>query len=131
MVKRREPKPASSSQPTQSQIEAFASEADGGAKIIIQAKDLNPKLIVYGVLTMAPTNPSIHESDEASFNMAHLITLSFVDSHFSFAFSFMRFIRCFSLSFMHISATLLVLIVCFLVPYWCKNGTVLVFKWCR
>ena len=34
-------------------------------QIIIQAKDLNPKLIVYGVLTMAPTNPSIHESDEA------------------------------------------------------------------
>lgn len=39
MVKRREPKPASSSQPTQSQIEAFASEADGGAKI---KKELDP-----------------------------------------------------------------------------------------
>ena len=33
--------------------------------IIIQARDLNPGLIVYGLLTMAPTNPIIHEADDA------------------------------------------------------------------
>ena len=34
-------------------------------EIITQAKDLNPSLIVYGLLTMAPTNPLVHEIDEA------------------------------------------------------------------
>lgn len=34
-------------------------------EIIIQAKDLNPSLSVFGLITMAPTNPLIHESDEA------------------------------------------------------------------
>ncbi|MBL0716506.1 MAG: AAA family ATPase [Desulfosarcina sp.] len=34
-------------------------------EIIIQAKDLNPNLIVYGLLTMAPTNPVVHEANEA------------------------------------------------------------------
>lgn len=34
-------------------------------KVIEQAKDLNPDLIVYGMLTMAPTNPVVHEVDEA------------------------------------------------------------------
>lgn len=34
-------------------------------EIIIQAKDLNEKLTVLGLLTMAPTNPVIHEADEA------------------------------------------------------------------
>lgn len=34
-------------------------------EIIIQAKDLNPSLSVFGLITMAPTNPVIHESDEA------------------------------------------------------------------
>ena len=34
-------------------------------QIIIPSTDLNPKHIVYGVLNNAPTNPSIHESDEA------------------------------------------------------------------
>ena len=34
-------------------------------EIIIQAKDLNPELKVFGVLTMAPTNPVIHETEEA------------------------------------------------------------------
>lgn len=34
-------------------------------KIITGAKDLNPGLQVLGVLTMAPTNPAINESDEA------------------------------------------------------------------
>lgn len=34
-------------------------------EVIIQARDLNPELIVYGLLTMAPTNPTIHEVDEA------------------------------------------------------------------
>jgi chromosome partitioning protein len=34
-------------------------------EIIIQARDLNPELIVYGLLTMAPTNPTINEVDEA------------------------------------------------------------------
>ncbi|MDQ6994913.1 MAG: AAA family ATPase [Mariprofundaceae bacterium] len=33
--------------------------------IIVQAKDLNPNLAVYGVITMAPTNHVIHEDDEA------------------------------------------------------------------
>jgi chromosome partitioning protein len=33
--------------------------------VIIQAKDLNPGLIVYGLLTMAPTNPVVHEVEEA------------------------------------------------------------------
>lgn len=34
-------------------------------EIITQAKDLNTSLIVYGLLTMAPTNPVVHEADEA------------------------------------------------------------------
>jgi chromosome partitioning protein len=34
-------------------------------EIIIQAKDLNPKLAVYGLITMAPTNPVIHEETDA------------------------------------------------------------------
>ena len=34
-------------------------------EIITQAKDLNPELLVYGLLTMAPTNPIVHEADEA------------------------------------------------------------------
>lgn len=35
------------------------------AEIIIQAKDLNPRLKVYGLLTMTPTNPIIHEEADA------------------------------------------------------------------
>lgn len=34
-------------------------------EIIIQAKDLNPDLQVFGLITMAPTNPVVHETDEA------------------------------------------------------------------
>ena len=34
-------------------------------EIITQAKDLNPELKVYGLITMAPTNPVIHETEEA------------------------------------------------------------------
>lgn len=34
-------------------------------EIITQAKDLNPDLIVRGLITMAPTNPVVHETDEA------------------------------------------------------------------
>ena len=34
-------------------------------EIIIQAKDLNPTLKVYGLITMAPTNPVIHEEADA------------------------------------------------------------------
>lgn len=34
-------------------------------EIITQAKDLNPKLKVYGLITMAPTNPVVHETEEA------------------------------------------------------------------
>ena len=34
-------------------------------EVITQAKDLNPNLIVHGVLTMAPTNPVINEVAEA------------------------------------------------------------------
>lgn len=35
-------------------------------EIISQAKDLNPKLKVYALLTMGPTNPVIHEIAEAN-----------------------------------------------------------------
>lgn len=34
-------------------------------EIITQAKDLNSELTVYGLLTMAPTNPAVHEIEEA------------------------------------------------------------------
>ncbi|MGD8914526.1 MAG: division plane positioning ATPase MipZ [Candidatus Thiodiazotropha sp.] len=34
-------------------------------EIITQARDLNSKLIVYALLTMGPTNPVVHETDEA------------------------------------------------------------------
>ncbi len=34
-------------------------------EIITQARDLNSTLTVYGLLTMAPTNPVVHEADEA------------------------------------------------------------------
>jgi chromosome partitioning protein len=34
-------------------------------EIITQARDLNPELKVYGLLTMAPTNPVVHEIEEA------------------------------------------------------------------
>lgn len=34
-------------------------------EIIIGAKDLNPGLKAFGVLTMAPTNPAVNEADEA------------------------------------------------------------------
>ena len=34
-------------------------------EIIIQAKDLNHNLKVYGLITMAPTNPVIHEETDA------------------------------------------------------------------
>jgi len=34
-------------------------------EIITQAKDLNPKLTVYGLLTLAPTNPMVQEAEEA------------------------------------------------------------------
>ena len=34
-------------------------------EIIVTAKDLNPELVVYGLITMAPTNPVIHETEEA------------------------------------------------------------------
>jgi chromosome partitioning protein len=34
-------------------------------EIITQARDLNSELIVYVLLTMGPTNPVVHETDEA------------------------------------------------------------------
>lgn len=34
-------------------------------EIITQAKDLNPDLVVRGLITMAPTNPVVHEAEEA------------------------------------------------------------------
>lgn len=34
-------------------------------EIIIQAKDMNPDLKVFGLITMAPTNPVIHEEADA------------------------------------------------------------------
>lgn len=33
--------------------------------LVTQAQDLNPSLKVFGLLTMAPTNPSVHEEAEA------------------------------------------------------------------
>ncbi|CAC9627950.1 ParA-like protein [uncultured Gammaproteobacteria bacterium] len=36
-------------------------------EIIIQAKDLNPTLKVYGLITMAPTNPIISEEKDARY----------------------------------------------------------------
>ncbi|MEN9435339.1 MAG: hypothetical protein RLZZ422_2928 [Pseudomonadota bacterium] len=34
-------------------------------EVITQAKDLNPDLVVYGLLTMVPTNPAVKEEAEA------------------------------------------------------------------
>lgn len=34
-------------------------------EIIVQAQDLNPNLITYGLLTMSPTNPVVSEKEEA------------------------------------------------------------------
>ena len=34
-------------------------------EIIVTAKDLNPELVVFGLITMAPTNPVINETEEA------------------------------------------------------------------
>lgn len=34
-------------------------------EIIVQAKDLNPSLAVFALLTMAPTNPVVREAEEA------------------------------------------------------------------
>tara|TARA_B100000780_G_C21047355_1_gene420472 strand:- start:435 stop:1070 length:636 start_codon:yes stop_codon:yes gene_type:complete len=47
--------------PSQPDLDTLANLQD----IIIQAKDLNPKLTVLGVITMAPTNPIINEANEA------------------------------------------------------------------
>ena len=35
-------------------------------EIIIQAKDINPDLKVYGLMTMAPTNPVTQEAEQAA-----------------------------------------------------------------
>lgn len=47
-------------------------------EIITQAKDLNPELMAYGLLTMAPTNPVIREASDAreylkDFSEIHLL----------------------------------------------------------
>lgn len=34
-------------------------------EIIVQAKDLNPNLKVFGLITMSPTNPAIHEEADS------------------------------------------------------------------
>jgi len=34
-------------------------------EIIVQAKDINPNLTVFGLFTMAPTNPAINEETDA------------------------------------------------------------------
>lgn len=34
-------------------------------EVVLQAKDLNPEMQVFGLLTMNPTNPSVHEEAEA------------------------------------------------------------------
>lgn len=34
-------------------------------EIIVQAKDLNPNLKVWGLITMAPTNPAVHEEADS------------------------------------------------------------------
>ena len=35
------------------------------AEVVIQARDMNPDLKCYAVLTLAPSNPQIHEASEA------------------------------------------------------------------
>lgn len=47
--------------PSQADLDTLPKMQD----VIIQAKDLNPNLIVHGVLTMAPTNPVVNEVAEA------------------------------------------------------------------
>jgi len=47
--------------PSQPDLDTLSALED----IITAAKDLNPDLSVLGVLTMAPTNPSVHEVGEA------------------------------------------------------------------
>jgi len=47
--------------PSQPDLDTLAAMQD----IIIGARDLNPALKVYGLLTMAPTNPIIHEERDA------------------------------------------------------------------
>jgi chromosome partitioning protein len=34
-------------------------------EVIVQARDLNPDLVIHGILTMAPTNPVVNETAEA------------------------------------------------------------------
>jgi chromosome partitioning protein len=47
--------------PSQPDLDTLATMQD----IITQAKDINPNLQVYGLITMAPTNPIIHEEADA------------------------------------------------------------------
>ncbi len=47
--------------PSQPDLDTLANMQE----IILQAKDLNPKLKIFGLLTLAPTNPLINETNEA------------------------------------------------------------------
>lgn len=49
-------------------------------EIITQAKDYNPSLDVRGLLTMAPTNPVIHESEEAREYLADYPEIQMLDT---------------------------------------------------
>lgn len=49
-------------------------------QIIIEAKDLNPKLVVYGLITMAPTNPVINETNEAKDYMSDYTEITLLNS---------------------------------------------------
>ena len=49
-------------------------------EIITQAKDLNPKLKVYALLTMAPTNPIIHEANEAKEYLSQYPDITLLES---------------------------------------------------
>jgi chromosome partitioning protein len=47
--------------PSQADLDTLPKMQD----VIIQARDLNPNLVVHGILTMAPTNPVVNEVAEA------------------------------------------------------------------
>lgn len=52
-------------------------------QIIVEAKDLNPNLSVYGLITMAPTNPIINETNEAKEYMADYNEIKLLNSRIS------------------------------------------------
>jgi len=49
-------------------------------EIIIQAKDLNPDLVVFGLITMAPTNPIVHEEKDTRECLADYPEIKLLDT---------------------------------------------------